>query len=109
MNQQKPKTHKNADNETVRGDPLRDLPEWLEEFTENLVDERVPAYRDAPASSSHELPSVPRAKVVSGKLSMFTHFPKDRNCDICLRTKITRTSCRRRTGAVVPGAENLGD
>ena len=22
----------------VRGDPLRDLPEWLEEFTENLVD-----------------------------------------------------------------------
>ena len=25
--------------------------------------------------------------VVSGKHSMFTHFPKDRNCDICLRTK----------------------
>ena len=25
----------------VRGDPLRDLPEWFEEFMENLVDERV--------------------------------------------------------------------
>ena len=34
-------TNKNEDNETVRGDPLRDLEEWLQEFTENLVDERV--------------------------------------------------------------------
>ena len=38
----------------------------------------------------------------------FTHFPKDGNCDIC-RTKITRASCRRRTGTVVPKAENFGD
>ena len=34
------------------------------------------------------LMNFPRAKVVSGKHSIFTHFPKDRNCDICLRTKI---------------------
>ena len=27
---------KNEDNEKVPGNPLRDLPEWLEEFTENL-------------------------------------------------------------------------
>ena len=47
--------------------------------------------------------------MVSGKHSIFTHFPKDRNFDICLRTKITRASCRRRTGAVVPRAENCGD
>ena len=32
--------------------------------------------------------------------SIFSHFPKDRNCDICLRTKITRASCRRLTGKV---------
>ena len=46
--------------------PLLDLPGWLEEFTENLVDERVPAHRDAPASSSRESASEPRVKVVSG-------------------------------------------
>ena len=53
----------------------------------------------------------PRAKVVpsSGKHSVYTHFPKDRNCDICLRTKITRASSRRRTGTVVPRAEHSGD
>ena len=71
------------------------------------MDESVPEHRDAP-SSPHELPSEPRAKVVSGKHSIFTHFPKDRNCDVCLRTKITRASCRRRTGTVVPRAEIFG-
>ena len=52
-----------------------------------------------------------RAKVEPGlgKHSIYAHFPKDPNCDICLKTKITRTSCRRRTGAVVPRAENFGD
>ena len=40
----------------------------------------------------------PRAKVEpgSGKHSVYTHFPKDPNCDTCLKTKITRASCRRR-------------
>ena len=51
------------------------------------MDERVPAYRDAPASSSREAASEPRGKVVSGKHSIKTHFPKDRNCDICIRTR----------------------
>ena len=39
----------------------------------------------------------PRAKVEpgSGKHSVFPQFPKDPNCDICSRTKITRASCRR--------------
>ena len=44
-----------------------------------------------------------------GKLSVYTPFPKDRNCEICQRTKITRGPCRRRVGRVVPRAENLGD
>ena len=79
------------DNEGVRGDLLRDLPEWIEEFPENLVDDSVPEHRDAPASSSYELSSEPRAKVVSGKNSILIHFPKDRNCDICFRTQITRS------------------
>ena len=47
--------------------------------------------------------------MVSGKHSIFTHFQKDRKCDICLRTNITRASCWRRTGSVVPRAEHFGD
>ena len=39
-----------------RSNPLcSDIPEWLEEFIENLVDDRVPEHRDSHASSSHEL------------------------------------------------------
>ena len=98
----------NIDNEGVRGDPWRDLPEWLEEFKENLVDDSVPEHRDA-SSSTHELPSEPRAKVVLGKHSIFTHFPKDRNYNTCLRTKIPRASCGKRTGTVVPRADNFGN
>ena len=107
MNQQKPKKHTKM--ETVRRNPLHDPPERLEEFTENLLDESVPAHGDAPASSSRELPSELRAEVVSGKHSIFTHFPKDRSSDICMKTKITRVLCRKRTGAAVPRAENFGD
>ena len=75
--------NKNDDNEEVRGNSSHDLPEWLEESMDNLVDESVPEHRDA-SSSSHELHSEPRAKVVSGKHSIFTPFPKDRNRDIWL-------------------------
>ena len=61
--------------------------------------------------SSHELPMEPRAKVEpgSGKHGVYTPFPKDQNCDICLRTKKTRASYRRRAGTVVPRAEHFGD
>ena len=107
MDQQKPKNQKHDDNVDVQGNLSHDLPEWLLEITGNLVDESVPEHRDG-SSSSHELPPEPRAKVVSGKHSIFTHFPKDRNCNICLRTKITRASGRKRTGTVVPRAEFFG-
>ena len=36
-------------------------------------------------------------------------FPKDRNGEVCKRTKITRALCRKRTGEAVPRAENKGD
>ena len=62
------------------------------------MDERVPEHRESHASSSHQSSSEPQRQVVSGKHSIYTQFPKDRNCDICQRTKITRTLCRRRTG-----------
>ena len=41
--------------------------------------------------------------------TVFTSFPKDRNCEIRKRTKITRAPCRRRNGEAVPRAEKFGD
>ena len=84
-----------------------------------MVDESSPleprsnpevGYRDT-SSSSHELPMESRAKVEpgSGKHSVYTHFPKNPNCDIFLKTKITRASCRRHAGTGVPRAENFGE
>ena len=73
------------------------------------MDDRVPERRDSHASSSHGLSSEPTRSVDLGKHSVYTHFPKDRNCEICQRTKITRAPCRRRIGRVVSRAENLGD
>ena len=120
IDQQKPKTNKkNEGREEVQSDLLHDLPDWPLEFRENMVDESSPLEpRKNPApkdqdtsSSSHELPMQSRAKVElgSGKHSVYTHFPKDPNCDICLKTKITRASCRRRAGTVVPKADKFGD
>ena len=61
------------------------------------------------ASSLNEPSLEPLRQMVSGKHSVYTHFPKERNFEICLRTKITRASRRRRIGGVVPLAENFGD
>ena len=44
-----------------------------------------------------------------GKPSLYIHIPKDRNCEICKKTKITRAPCRKRTGEAIPRAENFGD
>ena len=91
------------------GNRLRDLPDWNEEFAENLEDKEVPTLRDTPANTSQDLDSERPTKVVSRKHSIETHFPKDRNCEICKRTKMTRAPCRRRTGGAVPRAANFGD
>ena len=109
MNQQKTEhPNKNDDDDQLQRDQLQGVPDWLQEFRHGLVAESVPEHRDA-CNSSHELLLEPRGKVVSGRHSIFAHFPKDRNCDICLRTKIARASCRKRTGTVVPRAEDFGD
>ena len=106
-----PIPNKNEDHEQVRGNPNSDIPEWLQEFRENLVDDRVPEHRDSHANSSHEASLKPILKRCEdlGKHSVKSHFPTDRNCEICQRTKITRGPCRRRTDGAVPRAENFGD
>ena len=67
-----------------------------------------PESRDSHASSSHGSSLEPTRSADLGKLSIYTHFPKDRNCEICQRTKIKRAPCRRRIGGAVPRAENFG-
>ena len=103
-----------------RGDPLfaakpaplsSEIPEWLQEFREHLVDESVPEHRDSHASSSHGSSLEPTSKRSEdlGKHSVYTHFTKDQNCEICQRTKITRAPCRRRNGGAVLRAKIFGD
>ena len=87
-----------------RGNPLfadsgrasSEIPEWLQEFRENLVDDEVPEHRDSHASSSHEVSLEPTSKRREdlGRHSVKTHFREDRNCEICQRTKITRAPVR---------------
>ena len=88
-----------------------EIPEWLQEFRENLVDDEIPLQGGSHASSSHEVSLEPTTKRREdlGKHSVYTHFPKDRNCEICKRTKITRAPCRKRNGEAVPRAEIFGD
>ena len=94
-------------------DPLyAEISEWLQEFREKVVDGEIHEHEDSHASSSHEVsllePTFKRREDLC-KHSVYTHFPKDRNCEICQRTKITRAPCRRRIGGAVPRADNFGD
>ena len=66
--------NKNEGHEEVQSDLLHELPDWLQEFRENLVDERSPSeprgnpehgYRDT-SSSSHELPMLVANKSGAG-------------------------------------------
>ena len=76
-----------------------------------LVDDEIPLQGGSHASSSYEASFEPTFKRREdlGKHSVYGHFPKDRNCEICKRTKITRAPCRRRNGEAVPRAANFGD
>ena len=50
-----PKTNK-KETPIERGNPLdSEIPEWLQEFKENLVDDEIPLQGGSQASSSHEV------------------------------------------------------
>ena len=103
---------KKEDHELEWGNPLNsDIAKWLREFREISWMLGVLEPRDSHASSSHEVSLEPTSKRREdlGKHSVYTHFPKDRNCEICQRTKITRAPCRRRNGGAVLRGGNFGD
>ena len=92
--QNKSRSKKKKDNKEAAVNRLRDLPEWLEEFTDNLEDTEVHAPAHISQDSDSELPT----NVASRKHSIYTRFPKDSNCEVCKRTKMTRALCRKRNG-----------
>ena len=94
---------RHTENEMAEEDPSQDIPGWLQPFTENLED--LEAY--VLAHSSERVNS--DLETQKRKHNVYTHFPKDRNCDICLRTQITRAPCRRRNEGSIPSAEKFGD
>ena len=65
------KRNKNKEIDLIVGSLLHDLAEWLEDFTENLVEEGVSASSDTPASTSRESDQELSRKVVSGNHSIF--------------------------------------
>ena len=75
------------------------------------MDDEIPLQGGSHASSSHEasLELTTKRREDLGKHNVHTHFPRDRNCEFCKRTKITRAPCRRRNGEAVPRAVNFGD
>ena len=128
---------KKKDSNRDSNDRLRDLPEWLEEFTDSLQDTELPS----PAHISHDSDSERPTSVASRKHHLKNSFPKRsklrsighprtvlrkwqkdqgstiylltsqnaEDCDVCLRTKMTRAPCRRLAGEAAPRAEKVGD
>ena len=109
--QQNPKTNQKETTIERRNPYDSEIPEWFHEFSENLVDDEIPLQGGSHARPSHEASLEPTTKRLEdlGKHNVHTHFPKDRNCEICKRTQITRAPCRRRKGEGVPRADNFGD
>ena len=54
------------------------ISEWSEELTDNLEDTEVPAL----ANTSHDSDSERPTKVATRKHSIYSHFRKDRNCEV---------------------------
>ena len=94
------------DDEKNSDDSLADIPDWLTDFKDNLVEE-VHAPAHSSLETDLELPV--EVAIKSRKHSIYSHFPKDRNFEVCLRSKTTRAPRRRRTGGALPRTEKFGD
>ena len=94
-------------------DPVQGIPEWLQPFTENLdyLETHVPTHTSERENSDSEglFKSGRFLQKTTRKHRIYTHFPKDRNCDVRLRTNITRSPCRTRLKGSIPRAEKFGD
>ena len=89
----KPKKTNKKETTIEQGNPCGDseIPEWLQEFRDNLVDDEIPLQGGSHASSSHEVSLEPTTKRHEdlGKHNVHTHFPQDRNCETQWRSRIS--------------------
>ena len=108
------KQNKKKDDNRDSDERLRDLREWLKEFPDNLED------RDACASHiSQDTDSEHPTRVVSQSRDaqyLYSLPPKDRNCKVCMRTKMTGVPlqkthwwCSVSSNWTAPHAEKFGD
>ena len=98
---------KNEDRDKARRTPLRDLPESFDEFTKISWTKKLPHQAMHPqAFLVNHFVKILREQWYRSRHIIFTHIPKDRCCEVCDKTEITRAPCRKRTGNQVPRAEN---
>ena len=98
------KQYRNWDNQQAAGNRLRDLLECLE-FTDNLEDAELAA--SANYFSWIQIQNLQEKWHQANTVSLLTSH-KDRNCEVCKRTKITSAPCRKRTGEAPPRARRFG-
>ena len=110
--------NKQEGREGVHSDLLHDLLDWLQEFRENLVDEHNPSEsRETLSLDIETLPVLLMNYQWSREqkwnwvlVSMVsTRTFREAQIEISTSKKITRVSCRKRTGTVVPRAEKFLD
>ena len=99
-----------TEDETDEDDPTQGIPDWQQSFTADPEDleTHVPANSSEREISDSE-GDTSKVETQKRKHCIYTHFPKDRNCDMCLRTKIMRVPCSRRNEGSIPRAEKFGD
>ena len=83
-----------------------EIPEWLQEFSENLVDDEIPFQGGSHASSSHEasLEPITKRREDLGKHNVHTHFPqgpkfRDLQADQNYKGSVQKTQRRSRTSS----------
>ena len=83
--------------------PMQGIPDWSQSFTVNLEDlEMYVLAHSSERGISDSEGDASKVGIQKRKHSVHTHFPKDRNYDICLRIRITKVPCKRRNEGSIP-------
>ena len=84
----KPATGNRMQNTQDKKDPTQEIPHWLQNIKANLEDleKHVLAHIFERENSDSEGSTKVIDKSKLRKHRVYTHCPKDRNCDVCKRT-----------------------